>query len=174
MDGRVILSGCSGGGKSTLLAALGARDFATVEEPGRRIVREEQAAGGHALPWVDLAAFAERALAKALADHAAADPARRWSFFDRSWIDAAAALDALDGGDRCDRLGPAHRYHPRVFLVPPWPEIHVADAERRHGLDEAIAEYERLCAVYPRLGYEVVVIPKASVEARVGFVLERL
>ncbi|HEY5105435.1 MAG TPA: AAA family ATPase [Caulobacteraceae bacterium] len=37
----MVISGCSGGGKSTLLAELGRRGHATIEEPGRRIVREE-------------------------------------------------------------------------------------------------------------------------------------
>ena len=41
MNRFIILSGCSGGGKSTLLAELARRGFATVEEPGRRIVIEE-------------------------------------------------------------------------------------------------------------------------------------
>jgi predicted ATPase len=59
----VIISGCSGSGKSTLLAELGQRGFATVEEPGRRIVREELAGDGSALPWVNAAAFARRAIA---------------------------------------------------------------------------------------------------------------
>jgi len=49
----VVISGCSGGGKSTLLAELGSHGYATVEEPGRRIVKEELKAGGPALPWVD-------------------------------------------------------------------------------------------------------------------------
>jgi AAA domain len=38
----VVISGCSGGGKSTLLIELGRRGYATVEEPGRRIVKEER------------------------------------------------------------------------------------------------------------------------------------
>ncbi|SEI08083.1 AAA domain-containing protein [Rhizobium tibeticum] len=37
----VILSGCSGGGKSTLLAELAKRGFAVAEEPGRRIVKQQ-------------------------------------------------------------------------------------------------------------------------------------
>jgi hypothetical protein len=37
----VLISGCSGGGKSMLLIELGRRGYATVEEPGRRIVKEE-------------------------------------------------------------------------------------------------------------------------------------
>lgn len=57
---HVVLSGCSGGGKSTLLSALGRRGWVVVPEPGRRIVEEEQRGDGRALPWVDLAAFAMR------------------------------------------------------------------------------------------------------------------
>ena len=44
-----------------MLDALGARGFTTVPEPGRRIVSEERAKNGNALPWVDLKAFAQRA-----------------------------------------------------------------------------------------------------------------
>jgi predicted ATPase len=39
-DRFIVLSGCSGGGKSTLLAALQRRGFAVFEEPGRQIVKE--------------------------------------------------------------------------------------------------------------------------------------
>jgi predicted ATPase len=46
----VVLSGCSGGGKSTLLIELGRRGYATEEEPGRRVVKEEMLGGGLALP----------------------------------------------------------------------------------------------------------------------------
>ena len=59
----VIISGCSGGGKSTLLAELGRRDFATIKEPGRRIVREELRGDGSSLPWIDPEKFARRAIA---------------------------------------------------------------------------------------------------------------
>jgi predicted ATPase len=41
MERFVILSGCSGGGKSTLLAEFGRRGHSIVEEPGRRIVKQE-------------------------------------------------------------------------------------------------------------------------------------
>jgi predicted ATPase len=72
VDRFVVISGCSGGGKSTLLEELAARGYAVVEEPGRRIVQEELAGNGAALPWVDAAAFARRAIAVALADREAA------------------------------------------------------------------------------------------------------
>ena len=154
-----------------MLAELGRRGYAIVEEPGRRIVKEELASAGSALPWVDGAAFARRAIAMALADRAAAGNPSGWVFFDRGLIDAASALEHLTGEPVLATRARLHRYHRRVFLAPPWPEIYVMDAERRHDLDAALAEYSRLLLVYPSLGYEVSVLPKTGVAERADFVL---
>lgn len=175
MNRFVVISGCSGGGKSTLLAELRRRGHAVVEEPGRRIVREETSTGGRAVPWIDMAAFLRRAIAMALEDHARASPGSgEWVFFDRGLVDAAAALQALTGEPLPETLGLRHRYHPRVFLAPPWPEIYEQDPERRHDMGAALAEYERLLKTYPLLGYEVLLLPKAGVAERAESVLEAL
>ena len=170
----MVISGCSGGGKSTLLAELAARGHAAVEEPGRRIVQEELAANGAALPWVDGAAFARRAMAVALADRVAAGRLSGWVFFDRGLIDAAAALEHLTREPALDRIGLLHRYHRRVFFTPPWPEVYATDAERRHDLDAANAEYDRLLSAYASLGYEVIALPKVGVSERADFILHTL
>ncbi len=173
-DRFIVLSGCSGGGKSTLLEELHRRGYATVEEPGRRIVQEELATGGTALPWFDLAAFARRAVTMALADREAMRDQPGFVFFDRGLIDAAAALEAETGEPALAALATQHRYNARVFLTPPWPEIYGSDPERRHGFKAALAEYERLERTYPALGYETVILPKVSVAERADFVLARL
>lgn len=175
----VILSGCSGGGKSTLLAELARRGFATVPEPGRRIVDAEQRQGGQALPWLDMAAFARRAIAMALDDRAAVMTAETgaapgWTFFDRGLIDAAVALQHATGEPAVETLGHAHRYHPRVFLTPPWPAIYHQDDARTHDLAAAIAEYHRLRAAYAALGYTITILPLVNVQDRADLVLERL
>jgi predicted ATPase len=174
VDRFVVISGCSGGGKSTLLAELAARGYAVVEEPGRRIVRQELVAHGAALPWVDGAAFARRAMAVALADLVSARQLSGWVFFDRGLVDAAAALQHLTHEPALDRIGPVHRYHRRVFFAPPWPEIYATDRERRHDLDAALAEYDRLSSTYPSLGYEVIALPKIGASERADFILHTL
>jgi len=173
MDRFIILSGCSGGGKSTLLAELGRRGFATVEEPGRRIVIEETGNGGTALPWVNIEAFARRAIAMALEDRQKAPP-EGLVFFDRGLIDAASALRHVSGDSFIDGLRRAHRYNSLVFLTPPWPEIYRGDNERKHGFDAAIEEYERLLRDYDELGYDIAVLPKSAVEERADFILARI
>ncbi len=174
MNRRVLISGCSGGGKSTLLAELAARGFSVVEEPGRRIVRQELESNGNALPWTDMAAFARRAIAMATKDHAAAASQPGWTFFDRGLVDAVSGLHHATGEPLPTALIAANRYHPRVFLAPPWPEIFATDPERRHGLDDAVAEYDRLAMLLPTLGYEAVVLPRAPVRDRADFILQHL
>jgi predicted ATPase len=168
----VVLSGCSGGGKSSLLEELRRRGYAVVLEPGRRIVQAEIETGGRVLPWLDLEAFARRAMEVALADLSNAAKLKGWIFFDRGLVDAAAALQHATGEAVPVQL--SGRYHPTVFLAPPWPEIFAADPERRHSYTEAAAEYERLHETYHRLGYNVILLPRTTVQARADFVLASL
>ncbi len=170
MSRYVIISGCSSGGKSTLLEELARRGHATVPEPGRRVVRDEQASGGTALPWADTAAFVDRIVALAKADYAAAVANSGWTFFDRGLFDAISALGHLNGTGISRDLLADYPYHRQVFLTPPWPEIYVTDSERQHGLAQAEVEYNRLRREYPALGYEIVLLPKVSVTERADFV----
>ena len=174
MNRFVVISGCSGGGKSTLLAELARRGHAVVEEPGRRIVAEETRTGGSALPWVDAAAFARRAVAMALADRAAARDTERVGLFRPRPDRCGLGLEEVTGEPVLRPLAEAHRYHDLVFMTPPWPEIYTTDAERRHDLAAGVAEYDRLLRVYPDLGYEMDVLPKVSVAERADYVLARL
>jgi predicted ATPase len=60
-----VISGCSSGGKSRLVTEL--------EEPGRRIVKEQMLGNGLALPWVNGIDFARRAITLALVDRVTAN-----------------------------------------------------------------------------------------------------
>ncbi|MDQ8729992.1 AAA family ATPase [Bradyrhizobium sp. LHD-71] len=173
MERFVLISGCSSGGKSTLLAELSRRGFATVDEPGRRIVKQELEGDGAALPWVNGTAFARRAVAMAQADLSAAALLQGWVFFDRGLIDAAVALEHSSGEPAAGTIS-AHRFHRQAFLTPPWPEIYVTDAERPHAYEAAVEEYRRLLKAYPALGYEPLVLPKVSVGERADFILKSL
>jgi predicted ATPase len=170
----VLITGCSGSGKSTLLGELRARGHQVVEEPGRRIVKRELETGGRALPWIDELAFARLAVATAIADREVAVNSSGWVFFDRGLVDAASALERLSGQPVLKQLNSLHPYHRRVFLAPPWREIYVVDAERRCDFEAGLAEYERLQTQLPALGYDALVLPKATVFARAEFILTSL
>lgn len=169
----VVISGCSGGGKSTLLTELGRRGHPVFAEPGRQIVKEELAIGGEALPWVDGGLkFGERVIWRAIHQMTLAAALGRTAFFDRGIVDAYAYLKPAGAltppmANAAERF----RYARRMFMVPPWPEIFTTDAERRHGLDAALEDYQRLLVTYAELGYEIVEVPRAGVAERADFVL---
>ena len=172
MATRYLISGCSSGGKSTLLDALRASGFHTVSEPGRRIVAEQRAGNGRALPWVDMEAFARRALDMARADLERTASLHGPVFFDRGVIDAAVALERSAGVPLEESLGAEHVYCAPVFVTPPWPDLFQTDSERRHGFEDALAEYEALTDAFRRLGYATRDLPKSPVSERMSFVLD--
>jgi len=79
----VVISGCSGGGKSSLLAEFKKMGHCVVEEPGRRIIAEEKASSGAALPWVNMTSFAKRAVEMSRSDLLFARNNSGIVFFDR-------------------------------------------------------------------------------------------
>ncbi|MEO1657999.1 MAG: AAA family ATPase [Pseudomonadota bacterium] len=169
MERFVIITGCSGGGKSTLLDALAARGHHVVEEPGRRLMRE-----GLADPYRDLKGFAEAAIRMSLADRQRAATLSGWVFFDRGLIDAASALSDAGGPAAPETLKGQPRCHGTVFFAPPWQEIFTQDDERKHDFASATGEAQRLRDLYLNLGYQLTDLPKVSVGERAQWVLEQL
>lgn len=166
-----VVSGCSGTGKSTLVAELARLGLAVFPEPGRQVLREELAVGGTRLPWTDVVGFAERCIWRAMWFHSAAVVTEGSVIFDRSIVDAVTAIERVG----CLRTWhkeviSAYRYASKVFLFPPWEALFETDAERRHGFAEAVAEYDALAESYPTKGYEVVLVPRGDVLTRADFV----
>jgi predicted ATPase len=173
---RVVISGCSSGGKSTLLETLARRGYHTVEEPGRQIVREALETGSDALPWVNPEAFVRKAIETAAASLSAVQHIRAPIFFDRSAVDAFAHFERLsiDTPDDLERIGAACLYSGPVFFAPPWEALYVQDDERPLPFDEAVREYHWLSIAYPARGYRLVELPETPVEARADFMLRTL
>lgn len=170
----VILSGCSGGGKTTIVQELDRRGFATVGEPGRRVIADERSRGGSALPWTDPPSFLQRVMEMSIIDLSTSAKTNGWVFFDRGLIDAAAGVERQTGEAAMGFLRQFPRFHDCVFFAPPWHEIYQRDEDRRHSFREAVVESEHLLQVYSKLGYELVCLPRATVSDRVDFILHRL
>ncbi len=172
----VMISGCSGGGKSTLLAALRSRGVAVQPEPGRQIVREQLFIGGDALPWADVESFVRLVVSRAMNQLAEAAVHEGFTVFDRGLVDAFAWF-RTSGRAVPPPLAEAVRrlrYADTVFMAPPWRAIFHEDAERRHGFTEAEAEYHGLVEAYQALGYSLIELPRVDVDTRLRFVMERL
>jgi predicted ATPase len=171
-----VITGCSGGGKSTLLSELEKRGYQVFPEPGRQIVKEQQSVGGDGLPWQNSLRFAELCVSRAMYFYNAALLLNPPVFFDRSVIDNISGIERLrlPMPEYFSQTLVQYRYAPRVFMVPPWREIFVQDAERQHSFAEAEQEFYGLQQAYKANGYEVVLIPKLPVSERADFIEREL
>ncbi len=167
---QILISGCSGGGKSTLIDALAHRGHSVVREPGLRVVGEERARQGSALPWIDMPAFLSRTIQMSRADLARMAGSAHPVFHDRGLLDAAVALRHLCNVPLSDTLGPVFPYDHRIILVPPWPAIYVKTDDRRHSFKDAEAEFFRIRRAARELGCQIIDLPRVDVATRLEHV----
>ncbi|HEY0105116.1 MAG TPA: AAA family ATPase [Rhizomicrobium sp.] len=175
-DNFHIFTGGPGVGKTTLLEALRRRGYRGVDEVARQVLAEQAAMGGNATHGGDRARYRDLMLAKALRAYRAVTETAAPVFFDRG-IPELSGYGNAPGEPDPPALTAAIaecRYAKTVFLFPPWREIYVHDDLRKHDFAEAVATYEFMAAIYPRHGYRIVEVPRASVDARAAFVLERI
>jgi predicted ATPase len=94
-------------------------------------------------------------------------------FFDRGIPDIAGYLRlvGLPVPAHVARAAEAFRYNRRVFIAPPWAEIFAQDSERKQSFEEAVRTYDALAAAYAGLGYELIELPRVSIEDRLRFVI---
>lgn len=169
-----VITGGPGSGKSTLLDYLENQGFARSMEAGRGIIQNYVSVEGPALPWKDRALYAELMLSWEMRSYREAE--RRGGnapvLFDRGVPDVLGylRLEGLETPPHILRAAQRFRYHPRVFLAPTWPEIFCQDEERRQDLETARRTHDVLADVYRELGYELVEVPRTSVDARAEFV----
>lgn len=171
-----IFTGGPGAGKTTVLEALRARGYSYVEETGRKIIQEQKAIGGNIHHNGDRIAYRDLMLSRAIADYERMSAEERPVFFDRG-IPDLVGYNTLIGTDIPQAMRAAaetYRYNPDAFVFPPWQEIYANDAERKQYFAEAIATWQAIVDILPEFGYRVIEVPRASVEVRVQFVLDRI
>ncbi len=175
-DRFFVITGGPGSGKTTLIEALEAAGFTRTVEAGRAVIQEQLGNGGEALPWTNPAAFADRMLERDIRSYEAAITQAGAVFFDRGIPDVIGylRLSGLPVPAHMTKAAGDFRYHRRVFIAPPWREIYAQDAERKQDFAEAQRTYDAMVGTYTGLGYELVELPRVSVEERVGFVVDAI
>jgi predicted ATPase len=166
-----VVTGGPGAGKTALIEGLAQQGFAVAPEAGRRVILDEQAKGGAALPWVDPLAFARAMLAHDIDSYTRLSATAGPVFCDRGIPDVIGylRLEGLKVPETIWHAARTHRYNARVFICPPWRAIYATDSERRQTPEVAERTYEAMVAVYTELGYTLAEVPRAPVDARVRF-----
>lgn len=146
----------------------------TVPEPARELIAEHRAVTGEATLDHRPDLFVERLISRSLQNYRYASEATV-TVFDRGLPDclAYAAVYGIDT-QRAMEAAAANRYENPVFVAPPWEEIYTTDDMRKATLAEAESFYSEVISAYDRLGYDMIELPKASVEERAAFITTHL
>lgn len=175
-DKLFIVTGAPGAGKTTLLLAAAARGIRIGREAARAVIQVQTAIDGPALQWRDPARFADLMLDRDIQTHEELCAGDGPALCDRGIPDlvAYARIMELAETGHYTRAARLYRYNTTAFFAPPWREIYADDAERTEGWEHAQRIYEPMRDAYSEMGYRVVELPKASLEDRLTFMLDKI
>lgn len=170
----IAITGGPGGGKTTLLQLLKEKGFDFVPETAREIIKQRLNRG--LSPRPEPADFAKQIFDIDVENYERNIHESKIIFFDRTFIDSAYMIKE-SGQTYFEKIKPQlknSRFNNKVFITPPWKEIYTTDTERDQTFEEAVIVYEKLFYWYKLNGYELVILPKTTVEERIQCMLDEL
>ncbi|HEY1872279.1 MAG TPA: AAA family ATPase [Chitinophagaceae bacterium] len=167
-----VITGGPGGGKTSLLNFLASKGYPYVHETAREIIKKRLSQGLSSRPGA--ADFAQQMFLKDLENYISNSDTTSLLFFDRSFLDSAHLLfnSDMNAYKEIESTHLLHRYNQKVFITPPWKEIYSNDNERDQTFEQAIEVYNHLYNWYEAHQYEVITIPKDTIENRADFILD--
>jgi predicted ATPase len=172
----VVIIGGPGTGKTTIIDNLLSKGHCCYPEVSREIISEAQKQGIEQLFLEKPLLFSELLLeGRKKQFQIAKNEPHTTVFLDRGIPDVLAYMHYI--GDSYpsffDQACRDHNYD-RIFILPPWEEIYVSDDERYENYEQAKLIYNHLIETYQKYDYNLVEVPKGSVEERSNFILSQL
>ncbi|KPM33789.1 ATPase-like protein [Croceitalea dokdonensis DOKDO 023] len=181
---RIVITGAPGTGKTAVIDQLETDGFFCFHEVIRKMTAAAKAEDNQKNQVTNPLLFVEdpmlfntNLLALRKEDFHKAKEYKEQSlfFYDRGMPDVMAYMDYFGQSyphwfrEVCEK----HSYD-KVYVMPPWSDIYRNDNERLETFEEAKALDTYLTKTYQALGYQVIVVPKTTIEKRVEFILNTL
>ncbi|MEX0274387.1 MAG: AAA family ATPase [Flavobacteriaceae bacterium] len=180
---KIVITGGPSTGKTSVINALEELGHICFEEVIRAMTRHERETGGGIAftsnPIISVdnpMAFNKRILDARISDfHEGGSLSENWVFFDRGIPDVVAYMACFgqEYGPTFEEACQTLRYD-TIFIMPPWKEIHINDAQRFESFEEGEKVYTYLMEAYQRYGYSPILVPTGSIGERTTFILEHL
>jgi len=169
-----VITGGPGGGKTSLVESIARLGYRRVPETARQIIKERLSKG--LSPRPDPKVFARQIFDKDWDNFSFNLNLSEPIFFDRSFMDSACMLFESDptAYNSIKEQQLTNRYNKKVFVALPWQEIYINDSERDQSFYESISICKKVVDWYAQHNYEIVELPKLSIERRVEFILEQI
>lgn len=172
----IVIIGGPGTGKTTIIDGLVENGYCCYPEISRQVTAQAQLQGIEQLFLENPLLFSELLLEgrkKQFLD--AHQEPHNIVFLDRGIPDVLAYMHYI--GDSYpsffDSACKEHIYS-KIFILPPWEDIYVSDQERYENFEQAQLIHDHLVETYEKYGYELIEVPKDTVDKRILFILEQI
>lgn len=170
---KIIITGGPGTGKTSIIDGLAKKGYTVLPEKARIVIQKQLRAQTNKLPWMDVKGFSILVAEEILLDK----DKEGLVFMDRGIVDIEAYMQLANVDyDKNQFLNycKTMNYERIVFHAPFWEEIYATDSERKESKEEAFQISTRIKSLYIERGFDLIDIPKNSLEKRIDFVLSRL
>ena len=170
----IVIIGGPGTGKTTIIESLLSKGYCCYPEISREITMEAKEQGIEQLFLEKPLLFSELLLEGRKKQYKSALlENHNIVFLDRGIPDILAYMHYI--GDSYpayfDQACKDHKYS-KIFVLPPWKEIYISDDERYENYEQAKLIYNHLSETYIKYGYQLIEVPKDTVENRIDFILK--
>lgn len=172
----ILIIGGPGSGKTTLINELTGQGYICYPEISREVTKQAQEKGIANLFLTEPLLFSQLLLEGRIKQHVEAiNENTDIVFIDRGIPDVLAYMHYKgdDYPESFDLACKKHVYH-QIFLLPPWENIYSSDEQRYENFEQAQEIHNHLVATYKKYGYDLIEVPRDTVEARIKFILERI
>lgn len=172
----IVIIGGPGSGKTSIINELILKGFCCYPEISREVTLKAKADGIEQLFLTNPILFSELLLEGRIQQFKnAQNESHEIIFIDRGIPDVLAYMKFI--GDQYPEnfeLACIENKYSKIFVLPPWSEIYVSDNERYESYEQAEEIHNHLVETYQSYGYNLIDVPKDSVENRVFHILDKL
>jgi predicted ATPase len=172
----IVIIGGPGTGKSTIIEGLIEKGFCCYPEISRQVTLEAKKKGIEQLFLENPLLFSELLLeGRKNQFKSALEEKHELVFIDRGIPDVLAYMHYI--GDSYPihfDLACRENVYTKIFILPPWEDIYVSDKERYENFEQAKLIYNHLTETYQNYGYELIEVPKDTLDNRILFILDQI
>ena len=172
----IVIIGGPGTGKSTIIDGLADKGFCCYPEISRQVTLEAKKQGIEQLFLENPLLFSELLLeGRKKQFKSALEETHKIIFIDRGIPDVLAYMHYIgDSYPTHFDVACRENLYTKIFILPPWEEIYVSDEARYENFEQAKLIHNHLTETYKNFGYELIEVPKDTLDNRILFILDQI